>query len=259
MIIRRYSLQVFSVLMLGSMVMPGFAVEVELDEGAELYHDYCSVCHGDKGDGNSRAKGGLSTRPRDFTQAGLSKILTRETMINIVLHGVPGTAMTGWSTRLNRAQAEKIVDYVRNTYMSQSNNKGVSVSETGTVETLPATAELSMPSGLTGNPEKGKLFYNDNCATCHGVSGGGDGPRAYFIFPKPRNFLSKESRMRLNRVMLFNAIKYGVRGKEMPAWGKVLDDQQIANIAEYVFKEMIQKDNSAQTSKVRSPGETDIN
>jgi mono/diheme cytochrome c family protein len=32
-----------------------------------LYHNYCSVCHGDKGDGRSRATGSLSTVPRDFT------------------------------------------------------------------------------------------------------------------------------------------------------------------------------------------------
>ena len=35
--------------------------------GALLYHNYCSVCHGDKGDGRSRATGSLSTPPRDFT------------------------------------------------------------------------------------------------------------------------------------------------------------------------------------------------
>ena len=108
------------------------------------------------------------------------------------------------------------------------------------IETHKKIVELSMPNGLTGDSEKGKLFYIDNCSTCHGVNGAGDGPRAYFIFPKPRNFLSEDSKMRLNRIVLFNAIKHGVRGKEMPAWGKVLDDQQIANVAEHVFKTMIQ-------------------
>jgi len=247
MIIYRYYLSVLGVIFLGSITVQNIAAETVLDEGAELYHDYCSVCHGDKGDGNSRAKGGLNTRPRDFTLPGLSKLITRESMVDVILNGRPGTAMAGWSTRLSRSQAESVVDYVRNVIMSQGENSEIDISKTVTLESKAVTLEthttaagLAMPSGLTGDPEKGRLFYESNCATCHGVNGGGDGPRAYFIFPKPVNFLSEASRARLNRVMLFNAIKYGVRGKEMPAWGKVLNDQQIANITEYVYKDMIQ-------------------
>ena len=41
---------------------------------------------------------------------------------------------------------------------------------------------------------------------------------------------------------LFYGIKFGVPGKEMPAWGKVIDDQTIANVAEYVFINMINRD-----------------
>jgi len=171
-------------------------------------------------------------------------------MIDIVLNGRPGTAMAGWGTRLSRTQAESVVDYVRDTFMSEGEDKDeqVTVSKTEKKETNVTKAEIAMPYGLSGDPDKGKLFYDDNCATCHGVNGAGDGPRAYFIFPKPRNFLTDSSRTRLNRTILFHATKYGIRGKEMPAWGKVLDDQQIANIAEYVFTAMIQIDNSTENS-----------
>ena len=220
----------------------GAELETETVSGAELYHDYCSVCHGDKGDGNSRAKQGLSTQPRDFTQPGLDQILTRETMVNIVLYGVPGTAMAGWYTRLSKGQAENIVDYVRNTMMSLQSDKDVRTTDTDS-EYHTTYMEQPLLNGLSGDYDKGKLFYEANCATCHGETGAGDGPRAYFIFPKPRNFVNEASRMRLNRIVLFNATKYGIRGKEMPAWGKVIDDQEIANIIEYVFKAMIQTEN----------------
>ena len=100
----------------------------------------------------------------------------------------------------------------------------------------------ALMNGLSGNYAKGKKFYDANCAECHGIKGDGDGPRAYFIFPKPRNFLAESSRTRLNRNVVFNATKYGVRGKEMPAWGKVIDDQKIADVVEYVVKAMIQGD-----------------
>ena len=45
---------------------------------AVLYHNYCSVCHGDRGDGKSRATGALSTVPRDFTSAAAKQELTRD-------------------------------------------------------------------------------------------------------------------------------------------------------------------------------------
>ncbi|HLO63759.1 MAG TPA: cytochrome c, partial [Azonexus sp.] len=63
-----------------------------------LYHNYCSVCHGDRGDGNSRAKNSLVPPPKDFTRA---PELTRDTMITIITHGKPGTAMMAWKSQLD--------------------------------------------------------------------------------------------------------------------------------------------------------------
>jgi mono/diheme cytochrome c family protein len=79
-----------------------------------------------------------------------------------------------------------------------------------------------------------------NCVACHGAAGDGDGPRAYFIFPKPRNFLDPATQQILNRPRLFGGISDGVIGKEMPAWNKVLENQDIADIAEFVYLEFIQ-------------------
>ena len=38
---------------------------------------------------------------------------------------------------------------------------------------------------------------------------------------------------------LYNGIKFGVVGKEMPAWGKVLSDSQVADLTEYVYRQFI--------------------
>lgn len=216
------------------------AAETDTQDAAELYHDYCSVCHGDKGDGNSRAKQGLVTPPRDFTQPGLSEVLSRDLMIDVVLHGRPGTAMAGWSTRLSIQQAENVVDFIRNNFMMQQAGQSAMDNKDHGDRHQGISMQQAFTGGLEGDAENGKQFYEENCATCHGIKGDGNGPRAYFIFPKPRNFLSESSQLRLNRVVLFNAIKYGIRGKEMPAWGKVISDQQIANVAEYVFTSMVQ-------------------
>ncbi len=102
-----------------------------------------------------------------------------------------------------------------------------------------ADMSLPMPLGLKGDIEKGRDFYMQNCFTCHGVTGAGDGPRAYFINPVPRDFLLESSRQYLNRPALFEAITKGRTASEMPAWGKVLNEQEIANVAEYVFQSFI--------------------
>ena len=102
-----------------------------------------------------------------------------------------------------------------------------------------ADMSLPMPLGLKGDPDKGRIFFMGNCFTCHGVKGDGNGPRAYFITPPPRDFLLETSRQRLNRPVLFEAIANGRLGTNMPAWGKVLNNQEIANVAEFVFQNFI--------------------
>ena len=73
---------------------------------ALLYHNYCSVCHGDRGDGNSRAKNSLVPPPRDFTAGPLP----RDYMIAVVADGKPGTAMVGWKTQLGDKEVAAVVD-----------------------------------------------------------------------------------------------------------------------------------------------------
>ena len=304
-----------------------------------LYHNYCSVCHGDHGDGNSRASSSFNPPPRDFTKS----TLPRDYMIAIVREGKAGTAMAGWGTQLNNKEIEALVDYVRSTFMRISTDpqilrgkeiyakscvlchgdrgqgavytqagmtkpprdlstpqaraeltrsqliEAVTNGRSGTAmlsfrsqlpkkdieavaayidavlmmpasqvsgtmahggrQSIPgqqqATAaqadmKLPFPSGLKGDAAKGKAFYHKNCATCHGDKGNGQGPRAYFINPKPVNFLSDKSRATLNRPTLFTIIAAGKLGTEMPAWRHVLNDQEMANVAEYVFRSFIQ-------------------
>lgn len=310
---------------------------------ATIYHNYCSVCHGDRGDGRSRASSSLSPPPRDFTSA---PELTRDSMITIVTHGKSTTAMVGWKTQLNPKEIEAVVDYVRKTFMIvaldprmqrgklvYAQNCVVCHGERGQGTMQPiagstpardlaspqARAELSrerlvasvsngrpgtamaafggklppsdieavvdyvgaalmvptatgisgkrahggespgavpsqkqnsgmpkaidmglaFPKALTGNAAKGEKFFKANCATCHGVTGDGKGPRASVINPSPRNFLTTSSRSTLNRPALFAAVSTGKPGTEMPAWSAVLGDQEIADVSEYVYRQFI--------------------
>jgi mono/diheme cytochrome c family protein len=220
-------------------------------DAAALYHNYCSVCHGDQGDGKSRAAGALSTMPRDFTSAASKAELTRERIAAVVTHGKAGTAMVGWKTQLSEADIARVADYVYTRFVQGSAPLVASPAISGTrahggrdadaALSTPVRVDMTvgLPNGLKGDPRRGGAFYLANCATCHGAKGDGAGPRAYFINPKPRNFIDDASRARLNRVALFAAVSEGRNGSEMPAWKQVATPQQMADVAEYVFQSFI--------------------
>lgn len=232
-------------------------------QAAALYHNYCSVCHGDKGDGRSRASGSLSTLPRDFTTELSRRELSRERIALAITHGRPGTAMVGWKSQLSETDINRLAEYVHSSFVlgatpaaagaladAISGTKAHGGRQADAVST-PTRVDMTvgLPNGLKGDPKRGGVFYLANCATCHGARGDGQGPRAYFINPKPRNFVDDASRARFNRLALYAAVSEGKLGTEMPAWNKVSTPQQLADVAEYVFQSFIQ-------GKAGAPGAT---
>ncbi len=221
---------------------------------AALYHNYCSVCHGDKGNGQSRATGSLSTPPRDFTSEASRQELSRERIILAITHGRPGTAMVAWKSQLSESDIEVLADHVQSTYVKRDPSAQTGTGTPGISGTrahggreadngsTPVQVDMTagLPNGLKGDFKRGGAFYLANCAACHGARGDGAGPRAYFINPKPRNFIEDASRTRLNRVALYAAVSAGKLGTEMPAWSTVATPQQIADVSEYVFQAFIQ-------------------
>ena len=95
-----------------SQIAPQVSAAPAGTQAAVLYHNYCSVCHGDKGNGKSRASGALSTPPRDFTSEASRRELTRERLVLAITHGRPGTAMVGWKTQLSEADIGVLADHV---------------------------------------------------------------------------------------------------------------------------------------------------
>jgi mono/diheme cytochrome c family protein len=224
--------------------------------GADIFHDNCSVCHGDRGDGNSRAKNSFYPAPRNFTAPQAATELTRERMIFSVTYGRPNTAMAGWGRRLGEERVAAVVDYIRSSFMQleQAEAEGTLARESVESDIVkgdsfdPEYMNKPMPLGLAGVPGWGRIFYNANCAVCHGESGDGKGPRAYFILPKPRDYRHPAARHKLNRPRLFEVIAQGSHGSEMPAWDKVLTYQEIAHVSEYIFQAFIKPEEEPTTT-----------
>jgi mono/diheme cytochrome c family protein len=220
------------------------SLSLESTSPPEVYARRCSVCHGDDGAGARWAGASLKPPPRNFLDPAIRYTLGREQMISAILHGRPGTAMPAFASRIDADLAAKVADYIRYSFMqledtatTTSHTKRNHDPERQIQQTMGGVSGPSQWTPHEANGVAGGVFYRNNCAECHGEDGRGDGPRAYFIFPKPVNFREHGNNGQLSRAQLFHSIKFGVRGREMPAWGTVLNDQQIRDVAEFVYTE----------------------
>jgi mono/diheme cytochrome c family protein len=215
------------------------APDADASAGRRIFARACSVCHGERGDAASWAKNSLDPPPYDFTSEK-AKALSRQHMIHTVSYGSPGTAMMPFTTQFSREEIIATVDYIRRSFMQMDEIQLAAAGggmghdhDHGTM--IDRAANAPFTDGLEGDYGNGKALYKQNCADCHGLDGRGDGRRAYFMRRKPRDLASPETRVDFNRPHLFISIAKGVIRTEMPAWSKVLEAQQIADVAEYVF------------------------
>ena len=207
---------------------------VAFSRGRTVYMRMCVSCHGAHGQGVVWAAGNVLKPPRAFGSAGARAELTRERMIAIVAQGKPGSAMGPYAGQLTKSDIEGTVDFIRAAFMEPAASADPQRIG-GPAREATVDPAAPMPKGLVGNSERGGRFYAANCTACHGTNGDGQGPRARLISPKPRSFGDAAARARLSRPVLFAAIAAGKPGTDMPAWDKVLTDQEIADVAEYVF------------------------
>ncbi|NOZ43097.1 MAG: c-type cytochrome [Alphaproteobacteria bacterium] len=62
---------------------------------------------------------------------------------------------------------------------------------------------------------RGKQLYQQNCASCHGIEGYGNGPEAGKLEPKPINFHDRARYQQRSLYGLFSTVTYGVKGTAM--------------------------------------------
>ncbi len=91
---------------------------------------------------------------------------------------------------------------------------------------LAAAALYAQTSGRPGPaPERGKTLFDTHCAVCHGSAGKGDGPAAYLLSPRARDFTRGSFKVRSTATGslptdedLFRTVTRGMPGTAMPSW-----------------------------------------
>jgi mono/diheme cytochrome c family protein len=85
---------------------------------------------------------------------------------------------------------------------------------------------------MTANPKllaRGQVLYKQNCTSCHGDAGRGDGPAQATLNPKPRNLTSPDKWTRGFRVTdIFTTLAVGVKGTGMAAFDFVAPADRMA-------------------------------
>lgn len=151
------------------------------------------------------------------------------TIVNLTGKFSNETKSTGESARLNE-MAEKFDRLIR-----EKAPEGEVASRARQLQTLVlAISGLEQSPSRWPSPSNGKKLFAQNCATCHGAAGRGDGPAAASLTPKPLNFLEDERMPNLSPFQSFNAIRVGLPGTGMAA-NNQLSDKEVWDLAFYVI------------------------
>ena len=124
-------------------------------------------------------------------------------------------------------------------------------------DTLPAGFKSGTlaPEPSADMIEAGKRVYFTKCVWCHGVDGGGDGPGADRLWPRPRNFNQGTFKIRHTasgelplfdakkpvpgQNDLFETVTHGLPGSAMPPWEGILTEEQRLQVLSFVTTQLV--------------------
>ena len=173
---------------------------LDRDSGKRAYAANCASCHGPRGMGDGPLARALSPRPPALADPVVMRAVTPEVMYRKIEIGVKGTAMPAFSGKLSPAERWNVIAYLTD---------------------LRQTPDVVLGEGL----------FIQNCASCHGVSGGGDGPMASGLSKVPSELGSFAWQAQRSDSQLAVAIRNGVSGSPMPAMRGLSPTEQLSIVA----------------------------
>lgn len=108
----------------------------------------------------------------------------------------------------------------------------------------PTQADERPTKQITATPEvlrQGKAVYQHYCWPCHGLDGGGNGPVANTLNPRPRDFTQALFKLRTTGfgalptdADLYRTISRGIPGTAMPSWKHRLTEDERWAVLHYI-------------------------
>ncbi len=174
----------------------------DLAAGQELYLEKCEPCHGIDGKGNGSLAANLTNPSPEIGSADVLRVSIPYEWYQVVTAGRMDRQMPPF-TSLSEQQRWDVLAYIFSLGMSR--------------ESLL----------------QGKELFTQNCASCHGESGRGDGSLAETSGKTPANFMDFSVSANRSLERSFQAISRGL-APGMPAFSEKLTDDEIWMLAEYV-------------------------
>jgi high-affinity iron transporter len=176
---------------------------LDLAEGRRIFQQSCASCHGVAGLGDGPAGVRLTPRPPAIGTAAQMGGVTPAMMFRITSIGIAGTPMAGFAGTLTPEQRWNVVAYVnslRTTHAQQLEGEGI---------------------------------FTQRCASCHGVSGAGDGALARSLTKLPPEIGTVAWQVEHSDEQIAAVVQAGLPGTAMPPAGD-LTDAQAASVVAYV-------------------------
>ncbi len=168
--------------------------------GGIVFRTYCTLCHGERGDGLSRGaklygSSILSLNP-----------ISREYTEKIIRYGGKAVGksdfMPSWKDELSEEQIGDVIEY------------------------------LSIVKNQTS---RGGVVFKTNCILCHGVKGDGKGRASVLFDPPPANLTLSDKNDEYKKMIITLGGKAMGRSEVMPVWGEqLLTEQQIDDVVAYL-------------------------
>jgi len=99
---------------------------------------------------------------------------------------------------------------------------------------LGAAYNAPVPTADAAQLELGEQIFGDNCASCHGTKGRGDGMMGMGLDPKPANFADPVEGRFYSDAGMLEIIKHGIPGGVMLAWEGRLTDAEILAVFNHI-------------------------
>src|SRR5881409_883930 len=176
-----------------------------LTRGAAVFQEQCVPCHGATGRGDGpKARRIRGPAPASLADRAAMSIVSPVDVYRKLTIGVAGTAMPQFEETLSPEDRWAVASYV------------------ATLRADDATVR------------EGEGLYAAQCASCHGASGGGDGPLAKSLSVRPPALSDLAALGRFTDQELTRLILQGRPGTPMPGFGRSLDSGQAASLVAFL-------------------------
>lgn len=230
----------------------------KVERGEKLYQQNCAVCHGKNGHGMNGVElagaPGKTFQTVDLTQANYRYVSGPIQMYDVISYGIED-ALPG-------APAEPVPPHPKFQYLQYQSRWDM----VHYVRSLGPTKDLQDPAPIVAKARdraengvcdqeikksiadkvapkgeeqmaRGKELYDQNCVSCHGAEGKGDGPAAAALTPPPRNYHTTDASKWTNKpsaLGIFNTLSNGIAGTSMASYANLPEEDRWA-LTQYVL------------------------